>query len=143
MKQQSIYKNDITREIGGVVYSNDDRFLIQELEEYVLTKELLKPKLLPELFESLAKANIREHIVNNTLANHTLQEWIEKRKVKFFCADFAQIYQALNGINSFNFSERYVSLRGTTSYMTQKFAVTFRNFQKSREGYKFFECFLE
>jgi hypothetical protein len=42
--QKSIYKNDITREIGGVIYSNDDRNLMQELEEYVLTKELLKPR---------------------------------------------------------------------------------------------------
>jgi uncharacterized protein (TIGR02687 family) len=39
---------------------------------------------------------IREHIANNTLSNHTLQEWIEKRKVKFFFADYAQIYQALS-----------------------------------------------
>ena len=39
---------------------------------------------------------IREHIANNTLANYTLQEWIEKRKVKFFFADFAQLYQALS-----------------------------------------------
>ena len=53
--QQSIYKNDITREIGGVIYSNDDRNLMQELEEYVITKELQKPRLLPELFYAIAK----------------------------------------------------------------------------------------
>lgn len=39
---------------------------------------------------------IRGHIANNTLANYTLQEWIEKRKVKFFYADYAQLYQALS-----------------------------------------------
>lgn len=43
---------------------------------------------------------IREHIVNNTLANHTLQEWIEKRKVKFFFADFDQIYHALSNAST-------------------------------------------
>jgi len=62
IKQQSIYKNDITREIGGVIYSNDDRNLMQELEEYVLTKELLKPKLLPELFDAIAKKKVNSSV---------------------------------------------------------------------------------
>ena len=62
MKQESIYKNDISREIGGVIYSNDDRHLIQELEEYVLTKELMKPKLLPELFQALAKQKVNSSV---------------------------------------------------------------------------------
>ena len=62
MIQKFIYKNDITREIGDVVYSNDDRFLTQELEEYVLTRELLKPKLLPELFEALAKPKVNSSV---------------------------------------------------------------------------------
>lgn len=60
--QQSIYKNDITREIGGVIYSNDDRNLMQELKEYVLTKELLKPKLLPELFDAIAKQKVNSSV---------------------------------------------------------------------------------
>jgi len=38
----------------------------------------------------------REHITNNTLSNYVLQEWIEKRKVKFFYADYEQVYQALS-----------------------------------------------
>jgi len=38
----------------------------------------------------------RGNIVNNTLSNHTLQEWIEKRKVKFFYIDFIRIYEALS-----------------------------------------------
>jgi len=62
MNQQDIYKNSIIREIGGVIYSNDDRHLIQELEEYVLTKELMKPKLLPELFEGLAKPKVNSSV---------------------------------------------------------------------------------
>lgn len=39
---------------------------------------------------------IRDHIVNNTSSNYILQEWIEKRRVKFFFADFSQIYEALS-----------------------------------------------
>ncbi|MEI7527039.1 MAG: BREX system P-loop protein BrxC, partial [Mariniphaga sp.] len=62
MNQQDIYKNSITRDIGGVIYSNDDRHLIQELGEYVLTKELMKPKLLPELFEALAKPKVNSSV---------------------------------------------------------------------------------
>ena len=62
LTQQSIYKNDITREIGGVIYSNDDRNLIQELEEYVLTNELLKPNLLPNLFEAIAKNTVNSSV---------------------------------------------------------------------------------
>ena len=60
--QLSIYKNDITREIGGVIYSNDDRNLMQELEEYVLTKELLKPNLLPNLFDAIAKHSVNSSV---------------------------------------------------------------------------------
>ena len=39
---------------------------------------------------------IREQIVNNTSSNFILQEWIEKRRVKFFFSDFIQIYNALS-----------------------------------------------
>ena len=60
--QISIYKNDITREIGGVIYSNDDRNLMQELEEYVITKELQKPRLLPELFDAIAKQKVNSSV---------------------------------------------------------------------------------
>lgn len=62
MNQQHIYKNDITREIGRVIYSNDDRHLIQELKEYVLTKELMKPKMLPALFEAFANAKVNSSV---------------------------------------------------------------------------------
>jgi hypothetical protein len=44
--QQSIYKNDITREIGGVIYSNDDRNLMQELidkDKKDTSKKVVKP----------------------------------------------------------------------------------------------------
>jgi len=43
---------------------------------------------------------IRTHIINNTVSNYNLQEWIEKRRVKFFFPDFAKIYDALSNASS-------------------------------------------
>ena len=61
MKQRDLYLKDINRTIEGVIKANDDRHLLQELEEYVLTNELLgvsnRNKMLPGLFEELAKPN--------------------------------------------------------------------------------------
>lgn len=53
---------------------------------------------------------IREHIVNNTLPNYNIQEWIEKRRVKFFFADFSQIYEALSNAASLLDEIRKVNL---------------------------------
>lgn len=43
---------------------------------------------------------IRVHIVSNTSSDYILQEWIEKRRVKFFFTGFAQIYEALSNASS-------------------------------------------
>ena len=40
--------------------------------------------------------DIRNQIERNTLSNHILQEQIEKRRVKFFFNEFANIYEALS-----------------------------------------------
>ena len=53
---------------------------------------------------------IREHIVNNTTSNYTLQEWIEKRRVKFFFTDFSNIYEALSNAASLLDEIRKVNL---------------------------------
>jgi uncharacterized protein (TIGR02687 family) len=53
---------------------------------------------------------IREHIIYNTLPNHILQEWIEKRRVKFFFSDFTHIYQALTNAASLLDEIRKVNL---------------------------------
>lgn len=53
---------------------------------------------------------IRGHIVNNTSSNYALQEWIEKRRVKFFFADFSQIYEALSNASSLLDEIRKVNL---------------------------------
>ncbi len=43
---------------------------------------------------------IREHIIKNTSPNYIIQEWIEKRRVKFFFSDFSHIYEALSNAAS-------------------------------------------
>jgi len=53
---------------------------------------------------------IREHIVSNTSSNYILQEWIEKRRVKFFFTGFAQIYDALSHASSLLDEIRKVNL---------------------------------
>ena len=40
--------------------------------------------------------SLRDNILKNTLANHIVQEWIDKRRVKFFYNDYSQIYWALS-----------------------------------------------
>lgn len=40
--------------------------------------------------------SLRDNIAKNTLSNYIVQEWIDKRKVKFFYNDYAQIYWALS-----------------------------------------------
>ena len=66
MKQKELYLKDIYRPIEGVIKANDDRHLLQELEEYVLTNELLgisnKNKMLPGLFDELTKSNFNGSI---------------------------------------------------------------------------------
>lgn len=66
MKQKNLYLKDIYRPIEGVIKANDDRNLLQELEEYVLTNELLgksnRNKMLPGLFEELTKTNFNSSI---------------------------------------------------------------------------------
>jgi len=66
MKQKELYLKDIFRKIEGVIKANDDRHLLQELEEYVMTNELLgisnKNKMLPGLFEKLVKTNFDSSI---------------------------------------------------------------------------------
>jgi energy-coupling factor transporter ATP-binding protein EcfA2 len=66
MKQKELYLKDIYRQIEGVIKANDDRHLLQELEEYVLTNELLgisnKNKMLPGLFDELTKSNFNGSI---------------------------------------------------------------------------------
>jgi hypothetical protein len=66
MKQKEIYLKDIFRRIEGVIKANDDRHLMQELEEYVLTNELLgisnKNRMLPGLFEELVQKNFDSSI---------------------------------------------------------------------------------
>lgn len=66
MTQKELYLKDINRPIEGVIKANDDRHLLSELEEYVLTNELLgianRNKMLPGLFEDLSKSNFNSSV---------------------------------------------------------------------------------
>jgi hypothetical protein len=66
MIQKDLYLKDINRPIEGVIKANDDRHLLSELEEYVLTNELLgianRNKMLPGLFEDLSKSNFNSSV---------------------------------------------------------------------------------
>lgn len=66
MKQKDLYLKDIYRPIEGVIKANDDRHLLQEMEEYVLTNELLgisnRSRMLPGLFDELAKSKFNNNI---------------------------------------------------------------------------------
>jgi hypothetical protein len=66
MKQNELYLKDINRPIEGVIKANDDRHLLTELEEYVLTNELLgianRNKMLPGLFDDLSKSNFNSSV---------------------------------------------------------------------------------
>jgi len=66
MIQKELYLKDINRPIEGVIKANDDRHLLSELEEYVLTNELLgianRNKMLPGLFDDLSKSNFNSSV---------------------------------------------------------------------------------
>jgi hypothetical protein len=66
MQQKELYLKDIFRPIEGVIKANDERHLLLELEEYVLTNELLgisnRNKMLPGLFEELMENNFNSSI---------------------------------------------------------------------------------
>lgn len=66
MKQKDLYLKDISRPIEGVIKANDDRHLLQEMEEYVLTNELLgisnRNRMLPGLFDEMAKSKFNCNI---------------------------------------------------------------------------------
>lgn len=55
MKQQYGYAKDITREIDGVIKAESDKRLKDEITEYVVTAEQMRPNLLPSLFRGLQK----------------------------------------------------------------------------------------
>jgi hypothetical protein len=59
MLQKDIYLKPIDRKIEGVIKASEQRHLLQEMEEYVLTEEILGKttgkRMLPGFFEELAK----------------------------------------------------------------------------------------
>ncbi|WP_159471214.1 BREX system P-loop protein BrxC [Dyadobacter sp. 3J3] len=66
MKQKELYFKDINRPIEGVIKANDDRHLLNELDEYVLTDELMgkanRNKMLPGLFADLGGKDFKSSV---------------------------------------------------------------------------------
>ncbi len=57
-------------------------------------EQLLEADTYPVIDKKII-VGIRDHIIQDTTPNHILQEWIEKRRVKFFFSEYKQIYAAL------------------------------------------------
>lgn len=74
-------------------------------------------------------AALKDQISNKTISNHIVQEWINKRRVKFFFDDYAYLYNALSYASSFldelNKSDLSVEspLEGYEKYHKQWFAL--------------------
>ena len=64
MTQDKLYSKDITRYIDGVIKAAESKAetLWLEMQEYVLTDELMRSQLLPQLFEELAIVNFNKSI---------------------------------------------------------------------------------
>lgn len=64
MKQAILYKRDISKDIDGVVKAADlnSDTLLNEINEYVLTNELMRANMLPRLFEELSNINFNKSI---------------------------------------------------------------------------------
>lgn len=46
-------------------------------------------------------AALKDQILNKTISNHIVQDWINKRRVKFFFDDYANLYNALGFASNF------------------------------------------
>ncbi len=64
MKQATLYKRDISKDIDGVVKAADlnNDTLLNEINEYVLTNELMRVNMLPRLFEELSSIDFNKSI---------------------------------------------------------------------------------
>lgn len=76
----------------------------QQLEKELGIRELIQNQDTATLLEADTYAiidkkiifDLNTHIIQHTLPNHSIQEWIDKRKLKFFYADYSYLYQALS-----------------------------------------------
>ena len=85
---------------ANVLFSEWSKTLEKELNiESFIVKTNVEQLIETDAFSIVDKKiilYIRDGIINNTLNNVTIQEWIERRKVKFFYKEFEQIYWALS-----------------------------------------------
>ena len=85
---------------ANVLFSEWSKTLESELNiESIILKTNVEQLIESDAFSIVDKKiiiSIRDGIINNTLNNATIQEWIDTRKVKFFYKEFEQIYWALS-----------------------------------------------
>ncbi|MBK6446465.1 MAG: hypothetical protein IPF81_14560 [Bacteroidetes bacterium] len=60
MKQQDLYLKDITRHIEGVIKADDEEYIIDEVNEYVITREI--EKHLSYFFSEYIKKNYNDSV---------------------------------------------------------------------------------
>lgn len=85
---------------ANVLFSEWSKTLESELNiESFILKTNVEQLIESDAFSIVDKKiiiSIRDGIISNTLNNVTIQEWIERRKVKFFYKEYEQIYWALS-----------------------------------------------
>lgn len=85
---------------ANVLFSEWSKTLESELNiESIILKTNVEQLIESDAFSIVDKKiiiSIRDGIISNTLNNVTIQEWIDRRKVKFFYKEFEQIYWALS-----------------------------------------------
>ena len=85
---------------ANVLFSEWSKTLEKELNiESIIGKTNVEQLIESDAFSIVDKKiiiYIRDGIINNTLNNVTIQEWIDRRKVKFFYKEYEQIYWALS-----------------------------------------------
>lgn len=85
---------------ANVLFSEWSKTLECELNiESIILKTNVEQLIESDAFSIVDKKiiiSIRDGIINNTLNNATIQEWIDRRKVKFFYKEYEQIYWALS-----------------------------------------------
>lgn len=116
-----LFKDNFDRSIDGAFTLNKDAFLFvntwkenkksaDTFEEWskLLEVELniqhqinsIEPEALLDsdtysIFDKKIIASLKDQILNKTISNHVVQDWINKRRVKFFFDDYANLYNAL------------------------------------------------
>lgn len=125
---------------ANVLFSEWSKTLESELNiESFILKTNVEQLIESDAFSIVDKKiiiSIRDGIINNTLNNVTIQEWIDCRKVKFFYKEFEQIYWALSYASLLLDEIRKTDLSITTPENAfQKYSVQWFNIDRLYRKY--------